>query len=412
VLGTVVAFLLVLTDAALLAAEHESDQPSSLAHAHAHRALAVARVITQLLTGAAIATALELPFRSPAAATAAVVLAGAVVVTITEAAAREIGDALGARAAKRLMPIVRVARFVFAPVLAINARLDDMLIRALPPAAADDASREETAEQFREVIASEAEATGGQQSLLAGVFSLGETVVHEIMVPRVDIVGVEREMPWSEVLDRVRSAAHSRVPVYDETIDDITGILYAKDLLGAVIEDEAPDGGWASLVRAAVFIPPTKRIDELLRDFRASGTHIAIVVDEYGGTAGLVTIEDVLEEIVGDIRDEYDDDDERPIETEGTERFWVSARVTLDELSEVTGQDFVHEDVSTVGGLVYELLGRVPRNGERLTIGDFRVVVERVVRRQIRRVYLERMPAPVIERSGGDDVPNDGEGAA
>jgi CBS domain containing-hemolysin-like protein len=177
--------------------------------------------------------------------------------------------------------------------------------------------------------------------------------------------------------------------VYEETLDQIDGVLYAKDLLADVIEGAEPTEGWASLVRPALFIPQTKRIDEQLRDFRASGTHIAIVVDEYGGTAGLVTIEDVLEEIVGEIRDEYDDD-ERPIEMEGRDRFWVSGRVTLDDLSDVTGHRFDHEDVSTVGGLVYEIVGRVPRAGERLTIDGFRVVVERVVRRKVLRVYFER----------------------
>jgi CBS domain containing-hemolysin-like protein len=168
-----------------------------------------------------------------------------------------------------------------------------------------------------------------------------------------------------------------------------------------VIAGEPPADGWPSLVRPALFVPPTKRIDAQLRDFRASGTHIAIVVDEYGGTAGLVTIEDVLEEIVGEIRDEYDDD-ERPIETEGPNRFWVSGRVTLDELSEATGHPFEHEDVSTVGGLVYELLGRVPRAGEQLLVDGFRVIVERVVRRKILRVYLERLePEPATHPTGG-----------
>jgi CBS domain containing-hemolysin-like protein len=400
-LGATASFLCALADAALLAAEKDEDAVEAAAHTSEHRALAFARVLAQLLTGAAVARWLLLHERPTWAAVGLALLAAAVGVIVTETAAREIGDALGGRAARRLGPLVRAAELVLGPVLALNARLDDALLRALPPAPADESSREETAEQFREVIASEADVTSEQQTLLAGVFSLGETVVHEIMVPRVDVVGVERETPWSEVLDRVRSSEHSRVPVYDETLDEILGILYAKDLLPDVIAGEEPAAGWASLARPALFIPPTKRIDAQLRDFRASGTHIAIVVDEYGGTAGLVTIEDVLEEIVGDIRDEYDDD-ERPVEREGANRFWVSGRVTLGELSDVTGHEFEHEDVSTVGGLVYELLGRVPRAGERLTIDGFRVVVERVVRRKIQRVYLERLePEPAAHPASG-----------
>jgi CBS domain containing-hemolysin-like protein len=216
------------------------------------------------------------------------------------------------------------------------------------------------------------------------------------MVPRVDVVGVERTTAWSEVVARVRSAEHSRLPVYDETIDDIDGVLYAKDVLSAVVAGDEPAGGWTTLVRPAQFIPATKRVDDQLRDFRATGNHLAVVADEYGGTAGIVTIEDVLEEIVGEIRDERDDE-EPPLEGEDGRRFWVSARVTLGELSDALGYDFRHDDVSTVGGLVYEVLGRVPRNGERLTVGPFRVIVERVVRRKIQRLYFEQLDSVVVE---------------
>ena len=391
---TVAAFVLVFADAALLAAEHQDEEGTVQAHARAHRALAFARMLAQLGAGAATARVMGAGARPPLQAFGLALLAAVVIVVLSETAARELGDASGVRGARAMRPVIRFAELALAPLLALNARLDDALRRALPPAAADDASREETAEQFREVIASEADVTNEEQSILAGVFSLGDTVVHEIMVPRVDIMAIDMDAPWSEVVDRVRSAEHSRLPVYEETIDDIVGILYAKDLLPHVIGGDEPESGWPSLVRAPVFIPPTKRVDEQLRDFRASGTHIAIVADEYGGVAGLVTIEDVIEEIVGEIRDEYDDE-ERPIESEGADRFWVSGRVTLDELSDAIGEPMEHEAVSTVGGLVFELLGHVPRAGERLTIGPFRVVVERVVRRQVRRVYFERVaPAP------------------
>ena len=145
-------------------------------------------------------------------------------------------------------------------------------------------------------------------------------------------------------------------------------------------------------MRLPLFVPPSKRIADLLREFRASGRHIVIVADEYGGTAGLVTIEDVLEELVGEIRDEYDDD-ERQVVFEGEDRLWVSGRLTLDDLSDALDYDFRRDDVTTVGGLVLETVGRVPRAGESLQIGPFRVIVERVIRRKIERVYLERLPS-------------------
>jgi len=232
-----------------------------------------------------------------------------------------------------------------------------------------------------------------EEALLHGVFSLGDTAVREVMVPRVDIVGIERTTNWSEVVDRVRSSEHARFPVYDYTLDNIQGILYAKDLLPFVIDDDEPMHGWQSLVRPASFIPTSKPIDVQLRDFKAARTHIAIVSDEFGGTAGLVTIEDVLEEIVGEIHDEYDDE-EPEIEQEENKRFWVSGRLALDELSELLGQDFVREDLSTVGGLVYETFGRVPRPGETVKLGSYKMVVERVRRRRIERVYFERVQTP------------------
>jgi putative hemolysin len=266
------------------------------------------------------------------------------------------------------------------------------------PAASGAEEDETSTERFREVIAAEAEVSSAEEALLHGVFSLGDTEVREIMVPRVDIVGIAATTPWSEVLDRVRSSEHARFPVYDETLDNIIGVLYAKDLLGAVVAEEEPEGGWLRLVRGAVFIPTTKTIDAQLRDFKSSRTHIAIVSDEYGGTAGLVTIEDVLEEIVGEIRDEYDV--EGPdIEREGATRFWVAGRLPADELIELIGIDFGVDDVATVGGLVYALFGRVPRSGESITRSGVRVVVERVRRRRIERVYFERLqPALSAQR--------------
>jgi putative hemolysin len=221
-------------------------------------------------------------------------------------------------------------------------------------------------------------------------------------VPRVDIVAVDRDTPWSEVVDRVRSAEHRRLPVYTDTVDNIIGVLYAKDLLAAVIADAEPAGAWPTLVRPGLFIPVTKRIDEQLAEFRASRTHIAIVVDEYGGTAGLVTIEDVLEEIVGEIRDEYDDE-EPETRREGNDKFWVTGRLTLEDLSELTGHRFEREDVTTVGGLVYDLFGRVPASGDEMPVEGYRLVVEQVRKRRVERVYLERTAPPAADDAHGDE---------
>jgi CBS domain containing-hemolysin-like protein len=285
-----------------------------------------------------------------------------------------------------------------APAASLGATLERLLLVVIPPVAANDEERETSAEQFREVVAAEADVSSAEEELIHGVFSMGDTQVQEIMIPRVDIVGIDSSTPWSEVLDRIRSSEHARFPVYEETLDDVTGILYAKDLLSAIVADEEPEGGWLALVRPAAFIPVSKRIDVQLRDFQASRTHIAIVSDEYGGTAGLVTIEDILEEIVGEIRDEYDVE-EPEIQQEGWSRFWVSGRLPVDELTERLDTDFGIQDVTTVGGLVYELFGRVPHSGETLVHNHVRIVVERVRRRRIERVYFERLePAGTSDR--------------
>jgi CBS domain containing-hemolysin-like protein len=288
-----------------------------------------------------------------------------------------------------------------APVVRLGSWIDASFAEVVSDADATIERREEAAAQFREVITSEADVSRDERELLLGVFEFGETTVEEVMVPRVDILGIEQDTPWSEMLDRVRSAQHSRVPVFEDTIDEIVGILYVKDLLPSVLADEEPEGGWQTLLRPPVFIPPSKRIADLLREFRVAGRHIAVVADEYGGTAGLVTIEDVLEELVGEIRDEYDEE-ERQVESEADLRFWVSGRLTLDDLSEALHHDFRRDDVSTVGGLVLELLGRVPRAGEALAVGPFKVIVERVVRRKIERVYLERVSTPDGSSPGGE----------
>ena len=233
-------------------------------------------------------------------------LAGLITVALAESTARAIGDALGDDGTARLRGFTRLMEIIFAPVVRLGEWVDGMFVDTVSDGDTTSERREEAAAQFREVISSEADVSRDERELLLGVFDFGETTAEEVMVPRVDIAGIERATPWSEVLDRVRSEQHSRVPVYDDTIDEIVGILYAKDLLASVIADEEPADGWQSLMRSPTFIPSSKRIADLLREFRATGRHIAIVADEYGGTAGLVTIEDVLEELVGEIRDEYD----------------------------------------------------------------------------------------------------------
>ena len=354
-----------------------------------HRALAYARLLGHGLAGGSLAIALDIGDRTQTSAILTLVITGLFTVTIAESMARTVGDALGERAAVLLAPVTRTVERIMSPIVFLGESLDRLVARLMPDGEDDLGRREAAASQFRDVVSAEADVSSDERNVLLGVFSFGETTAGEVMVPRVDVVGVERDTPWSEVVDRIRSSQHSRIPVYDETIDEIVGVLFAKDLLGAIVDDVEPADEWTSLIRPASFIPPSRRIADLLRDFKSSRQHIAVVADEYGGTAGLVTIEDILEELVGEIRDEYDDE-ERSIESEENLRFWVSGRLTLEDLSEALGHDFTRDDVTTVGGLVLELVGRVPRAGESLFVDGFRVIVERVVRRKVERVYFER----------------------
>jgi CBS domain containing-hemolysin-like protein len=358
----------------------------------AHRALALTRVLAHLVAGAAVVHWLTLQPRDGVVGAVIAIAAALAIVIIVEGVCRSIGFATAPRVAVTLTPMIDALDVLLWPVLRVGTALDRLFERILPAPSLEERAeqREEATEQFRQVVAAEADVSRDEQALLHGVFSLGDTAVREVMVPRVDIVGIEQTTHWSEVVDRVRSSEHARFPVYDDTLDNVVGILYAKDLLPFVIDDDEPMLGWQTLVRPPGFIPTSKPIDEQLRDFKASRTHIAIVSDEFGGTAGLVTIEDVLEEIVGEIHDEYDDEEPEVEQEEGC-RFWVSGRLPLDELSELLSQDFERDDLETVGGLVYELFGRVPRPGESVQVGSYRLVVERVRRRRVERVYFERL---------------------
>jgi CBS domain containing-hemolysin-like protein len=226
--------------------------------------------------------------------------------------------------------------------------------------------------------------------MLLGVFTIADTCADEVMTPRLDMAAVDVTATTEQMLEVVRKSEHTRLPVYDGTPDNIVGVLFAKDLvpLAAGLADPAPR--WQDLVRPAMFVPETKTLDSLLRDFQRGPSHLAVVVDEFGGTAGIITLEDVLEQIVGEIRDEHDATAPPAIRQDG-ERYWVDGRVSLGDLSAALGSTVAHPEVSTVSGLIYSTLGRVPRPGDELVLDGFHVVVERVDRRRVTSVRFEPM---------------------
>ena len=219
--------------------------------------------------------------------------------------------------------------------------------------------------------------------MLEGVLQVSELQVRDIMVPRSQMVIVNRDDPPERILPVVIESGHSRFPVIGDDRDQIVGILLAKDLLRYFTEGGKDDFDIKEVLRPVVFIPESKRLNVLLKEFRASHHHMAIVVDKYGGVSGLVTIEDVLEQIVGDIGDEYDVDDDLDIRREGERQFSVRAQTPIGDFNKYFGTAFSDEEFDTIGGLAINLLGRLPRRGESFALGGLEFKVLRADRRRL-----------------------------
>ncbi len=234
-----------------------------------------------------------------------------------------------------------------------------------------------------------------EKAMIYSIFELGDTLVREVMVPRIDVVALEVTTPMLEAVDTIIKVGHSRIPIYQETIDNVVGVLYAKDLLPYLSQGRT-DVPLRSIVRNAYFIPETKRAGDLLPDLQQRRIHMAVVVDEYGGMAGIVTIEDLLEEIVGEIQDEYDVE-EPFVEMVNENEYLFDARMDLDDLNQLMDVALPTEDSDTLGGFIYTQLGRVPVVGDRLTFENLVLTVESVVGRRIKKVRIERQQ-PVPEK--------------
>jgi putative hemolysin len=253
-----------------------------------------------------------------------------------------------------------------------------------------DVAEEELLALAEEAAASEA-IDEDERQLIEHIITFGDTVVKEVMVPRPDMVALDADCLVRSAIEIVILNGYSRVPVYSESIDDIVGVVHSKDLLRAG-QDERTGELVTSLMREPRFVPESKRIAELLREMQGEKFHMAIVIDEYGGTAGLVTLEDLLEEVVGEIVDEFDVEQPMIEQVDGI-RLRVNGRVPLDDLEELLGRELPDGDWSTVGGLIFNSLGHVPAVGEICEVDGHRFLVERVQGRRIARVMVT--PAPV-----------------
>lgn len=328
---------------------------------------AITMVHSGLLVGSAVLGSWVLAGRAEGLRLlAAVALLGLVLVTVADVIPRQVGRRHPGRLAYRLAGLLRAAA-------SLGGRAADLVEEE--PAPEEPAADDQEEIQDRE-----------ERELISQVLEFSDAVVREVMVPRPDMVTIPVTASTDEALDLVIERGFSRIPVLGEGPDNVLGIVYAKDLLRIMNGDESAKAV-ADIMREPYFVPETKRVAGLLREMQANMVHMAVVVDEFGGVAGLVTIEDLLEELVGEIVDEYDREEPMVIPQRGGE-YLVDGRMPVDELGDLLSVEFPEGDWDTVGGLVLGLAGRVPREGERFELEHTLLVPERVQGRRVARIRV------------------------
>jgi CBS domain containing-hemolysin-like protein len=330
-----------------------------------------------------------------------VILTGSLVLYLLVTVAGEsLPKAFASRAPERMLVrgahVIRWFTFGFSPVLWVTRKLARLLALGTgveTPQTARAAHTEEEIKLLVEGSAQEGVLEEDEKELIHSIFEFTDTVVRQIMVPRIDIVSVPGTATVHEAIQEAVASGHSRLPVHDGTLDTVIGTVHVKDLIPHLLAGN--DGQLVSeVVRTPFFVPPGKKIDELLQEFRTHKNQLAIVVDEFGGTAGLVTIEDVLEEIVGEIEDEYDVPEEPSVVDFPGEGTVLDARMTIDDCNAELGLDLQDEENDTIGGFVFSLFGRPPRAGERVQHGSLEFIAEAVDGIRLQRVrVLRRQPA-------------------
>jgi len=334
------------------------------------------------------------------------VLAGLVAYVLTEILPETVVHRNPVRWAKRVAGPARVTMAVLQPLVFLAQR-SRQLIAAPLGQDGNHASMVTEEEIMTLVDAGEEEGSIEleEKEMIYSIFQLDETLAREIMVPRVDIVAMDINTPLEEARRLIIEAGHSRIPVYEESLDHVKGMLYAKDLLE--VWDKGEDTfDMRSLLRSAVFVPESKRVSDLLHELQQAKVHIAIVIDEYGGTAGLVTIEDIVEEIVGEIFDEYDEEIELTYEPLGVDEYLFDPRIDLDDFNRLLDAHLPTELGDTLGGFIYGQLGKVPEVGEIIRTDRLMIEVIDVSDRRIHKVRVTRLPRhEEATRSPGESDP-------
>jgi putative hemolysin len=339
---------------------------------------------------------------SALAVTAAVAL---LAVSLVDAVLRLLMTEAPQRWGPRLWPLVGALELAFAAPAWVIALPERILLqfRGRTAEPLEDALESDELVRLMEIEQQEGPMEPTERAMIRGIINLEETSVHEIMVPRIDVVAVSTEDTLEDVIQVIMERGYSRVPLFEETIDNVVGVLYAKDIMKHLAAGgvDRSATNLRDLARPPFFVPESKRVDELLADMRANRVHLAIVVDEYGGTAGIVTIEDMLEEIVGEIEDEYDREEPTVEKVDDTEVI-VDARVSIDDLNELLGLNIEGEDFDTVGGFVYHELGRMALAGDEVQSDGLRLKVLSVIGRRIKKIRVTKEPPPPSNGNGSN----------
>lgn len=290
-------------------------------------------------------------------------------------------------------PIGRIINFFFSP-------LSSLALGLLGPNANKVSMASMTEEDLKnwvEIGQPEGSLEKGEREMIYSIFQFGDTLAKEIMVPRIDVLALDCNQTLGDAREAFVRAGHSRVPVYQDTVDNVIGLLYAKDLL-SIQQDDDLISDHRELLRLAYFVPEAKKVDELLAEMQTRSMHMAIVVDEYGGVAGVVTLEDIVEEIVGEIRDEYDESEELPYIAVDANEYIFQGRVDLGIFNEVMNTNIATDNADTIGGYIYGQIGDVPTGGEEIHADGVHLKVEQVLGRRIVKVRARRIEEKFIEK--------------
>ncbi len=315
------------------------------------------------------------------------IIATFVIVVFGETVPKNIGAYRPEKLSISLYPFFIVVWYLFSPFVIIISALSRAILR-LFNIRPHEKKVFDTPEEMLTMIQigkEEGMIEKSEEKMIYSIFEFGDTLVRDVMTPRVDMISLSAESTKEEILNCVVTTGHSRLPVYDDQIDNIAGMLYIKDLLKIFSEDSAFD--LRKIIRPAHFVPETKRVDELFNEMQKDKIQIAMVFDEYGGVSGLITLEDILEEIVGEIADEHEIE-EKDFEKIGDNAYLVSGTLSVEDFNEHLNADFSDEEASTIGGIILEHLGRLPNPGEEVNIGKFKFIISKIRERRIVKIKV------------------------